>query len=144
MPPMTQEVEDRCAGQPDRRRIAEGMDVHRSGRGQGRVDNDGEASGGGIDRGERGYRSRRYAEQPLHILRLAETDALAADRGGQGLQVDTRLRRYGDEPIGAAIVLEEQILGMLARNGGVHRVARSEERRVGNECASTVKYWLLP
>src|SRR3546814_1444967 len=77
MAPMAQQVQYRRARQPERSGVAQRMDIDATLRREPRVEHHADAAGRRIDRGERGHRSRRDAEQALNVLGLAEADALA-------------------------------------------------------------------
>src|SRR3546814_8378247 len=87
MAPMAQQVQYRRARQPERSGVAQRMDIDATLRREPRVEHHADAAGRRIDRGERGHRSWRDAEQALHVLGLAEADALAAAGAGERLQI---------------------------------------------------------
>src|SRR3546814_8974451 len=72
MAPMAQQVQYRRARQPERSGVAQRMDIDATLRREPRVEHHADAAGRRIDRGERGHRSRRDAEQALHVLRSEE------------------------------------------------------------------------
>lgn len=74
-----------------------------------------------VARRERRHRARRHAEQPRHVLGLAERDLLGADRRRQCLEIDLRMRLHREQPEATVLVLEEQVL--RARVRGVQSLA---------------------
>ena len=67
-----------------------------------------------VDRRERGKRSRQNSEQSLHIFCFAETNPAAANRLRQCFKIEPYLIRHRNQPKHAALVYQEQVLGMGA------------------------------
>ncbi len=92
-----------------------------------------------IDQGEQGHRARPHSQGLEQALLAAKRQAGRAYGRGQDLQVDPRLTQRRDQPELALGVLEEQILGVAARQGGLDLFAlaypehrRMLERHVGD------------
>jgi hypothetical protein len=67
-----------------------------------------------VDQGERGNRSRRYAEHLHQQVGLAEAQAVAAEPLVQRLEVNLGMPQRHDKEQAVFLVLEEQVLGVPA------------------------------
>jgi hypothetical protein len=100
---------------------------------QGRVEHDGDPPVRVVEKRERCHRARLDAERLAQQLGRAERQTpRRADRLVQPLQVDGGLVARDDEEQAALLVLEEQVLGMPARERCLDRprLRHGEDRRV--------------
>ena len=98
---------------------------------QGGIDHDADAFLSIVDEGEGGHGASRHTQHSHQKLRFAEAQAGAAQGFVQGFQID-RGGALGDDQEQAVFrVLEEQILGMSAREGPLEAGAFRDGKNCG-------------
>ncbi|EGF47232.1 hypothetical protein AAULR_25821, partial [Lacticaseibacillus rhamnosus MTCC 5462] len=96
-----------------------GVEIDRVGPHQGGVEHEAHAPGAVVDQGEGGHRAGPHAEDLEQQRLRAERQPGRADGPVQGLEVDAGLAQGADQPDLALGVLEEQVLGVAAGQGGL-------------------------